>query len=123
MATGGRVLHHLKQLAPDPKNTILFAGYQAGGTRGDLMVRGADQIKIHGEHIPVRAEVVSLENLSGHADANELLAWLGRLERRPKRVFVVHGEPEAADALRLRIVEELGVDAVVPEYEQEVELL
>jgi metallo-beta-lactamase family protein len=122
MATGGRVLHHLKRLAPVPKNTILFAGYQAGGTRGDLMVRGADQIKIHGEHIPVRAEVVSLENLSGHADANELLAWLGLLERKPKQVFVVHGEPEAADALRLRIVEELGIDVVVPEYEQEFEL-
>lgn len=122
MATGGRVLHHIKALAPDPKNTILFAGYQAGGTRGDLMVRGADKVKIHGEYWPVRAEVVSLENLSGHADADELVSWVGRLQALPRRIFITHGELEAADALRLRITEEFGIETVVPEYQQEFEL-
>ena len=116
------MLHHLKVLAPDPKNTILFAGFQARGTRGDQMIRGADKIKIHGEYWPVRAEVVGLENFSGHADAGELLSWMKNLEKAPKRVFITHGEPEAADALRLRIFEELGVTADVPEYMQEFEL-
>lgn len=122
MATGGRVLHHLKRIAPNPQNTILFAGFQAGGTRGDLMVRGADSIKIHGEQWPVRAEVINLENLSAHADSDELLEWIGRLERKPKRVFITHGEPEAADALRRRIGDDLGIEADVPEYLQEYEL-
>ena len=76
MATGGRVLHHLKQYAPDPKNTILFAGFQAGGTRGAAMVAGADSIKIHGEYVPVRAQVKNLDMLSAHADADEILRWL-----------------------------------------------
>jgi metallo-beta-lactamase family protein len=122
MATGGRVLHHLKKVAPDPKNTILFAGYQAGGTRGDLMVRGADTIKIHGAYWPVRAEVVQLENLSAHADSAELLEWTRGLQRKPKRVFVTHGEPEAAEALRRALTDQLGLEAEVPEYRQEIEL-
>lgn len=122
MATGGRVLHHLKSIAPEPRNTILFAGFQAGGTRGDLMVRGAEQVKIHGEHWPVRAEVQNLETLSAHADADEVLRWLSALPRRPKQVFVTHGEPEAADVLRQRIEEELKLPALVPEHGASVEL-
>lgn len=122
MATGGRVLHHLKTYAPDRRHTILFAGYQAPGTRGEALVNGAESVKIHGEYWPVRAEVENLEMLSAHADADELMDWLGRFSRPPRRTFVVHGEPEASDALRLRIAEELGWDAIVPEPDMEYSL-
>lgn len=122
MATGGRVLHHLKRFAPDPRNTILFAGFQAGGTRGAAMVAGADSIKIHGNYIPVRAEVRNLDMLSGHADAGEILRWLRGFKTPPKTTFITHGEPAASDALRVRITEELGWRCVVPEHGQKVEL-
>ncbi len=95
MATGGRVLHHLKHYAPDPRNTILFAGFQAGGTRGASMVGGADSIKIHGAYVPVRAEVKNLDMLSGHADADEILRWLRGFKSPPKMTFITHGEPAA----------------------------
>ena len=114
MATGGRVLHHLKRYAPDPKNTILFAGFQAGGTRGAAMISGADSIKIHGGYVPVRAQVANLEMLSAHADVNEILRWLHGFKRAPKMTFVTQGEPAAADAHRHRIEEELGWRAMVP---------
>lgn len=116
MATGGRVTHHLAAFAPDPRNTILFTGFQAGGTRGASLVQGAEVIKIHGEYIPVRAEVRMLENLSAHADADEILGWLKGFTRPPRRTFITHGEPEAADALRHRIEEELHWPCVIPEY-------
>ncbi|MBE7366019.1 MBL fold metallo-hydrolase [Ramlibacter pallidus] len=122
MATGGRVVHHLKAFAPDHRNTILLAGYQAAGTRGAALVAGAREIKIHGEYIPVRAEVVNLGSLSAHADRRELLAWLGRLPRPPKRVFLTHGEPVAADSLRLGVQEAHGWDCTVAEHMQAVEL-
>lgn len=116
MATGGRVLHHLKVYAPHDRNTVLFAGYQAGGTRGDSMVRGAGRVKIHGSYWPVRAEVCNLEMLSAHADADEILDWLKTAGSAPRETFVVHGEADASDALRHRIAEELGWSARVPEY-------
>ncbi|GAB4365484.1 MAG: MBL fold metallo-hydrolase [Kiloniellaceae bacterium] len=122
MATGGRVLHHLKQLAPDPKNTILFAGFQAGGTRGAAMTGGAERVKIHGAYVPVRAEVANLSMFSAHADADEIMAWLSNFSRPPRQTFVVHGEPSASDSLRHRIEEELGWNAHVPEYREEAEL-
>jgi metallo-beta-lactamase family protein len=122
MATGGRVLHHLKALAPDPRNTILFAGFQAGGTRGAAMTAGAERVKIHGSYVPVRAGVANLHMLSAHADADEIIAWLGNFERPPRHTFVVHGEPEASDSLRHRIEEELGWPCSVPEYQEEAEL-
>lgn len=122
MATGGRVLHHLKTYAPDPRSTILFAGYQAGGTRGAAMLAGAESIKIHGEHVPMRAEVVALSQLSGHADYTETLHWLQHFETPPRETFITHGEPAAADALRLRIQEQLGWRCQVPEYQQKVML-
>jgi metallo-beta-lactamase family protein len=115
MATGGRVLHHLKTYAPDARNTILFAGFQAAGTRGAALVGGSEAVKIHGAYVPVRAEVANLDTLSAHADREQLLAWLGAL-RTPKRVFVTHGEPVAADALRLAIEERHGWPVTVPEY-------
>ena len=118
MATGGRVLHHLKHYAPDPKNAIVFAGFQAGGTRGAAMVAGVETIKIHGEYIPVRASVANVEGLSAHADAEEILRWLGGFKRPPKTTFITHGEPMASDMLRRRIEETLGWSCVVPEQGQ-----
>lgn len=122
MATGGRVLHHLKRYAPDPKNTILFTGFQAGGTRGAAMVAGVESIKIHGSYLPVRAEVRNLEMLSGHADADELLRWLRGFKTAPRMTFITHGEPTASDALRDRIEEELGWRCLVPEHGRKVDL-
>ena len=86
MATGGRVLHHLKALAPDDHNTILLPGFQAPGTRGDALANGAESVKIHGAYVPVRAEVVRLDAFSAHADQGQLLDWLGGLTRRPRGV-------------------------------------
>jgi len=122
MATGGRVVHHLKAFAPDRRNTILLAGYQAAGTRGAALAAGAREIKIHGVHVPVRAEVVSLGSLSAHADRTELLAWLGKLPKRPKQVFMTHGEPVAADRLRQAVEERHRWSCTVPEHGQVVEL-
>jgi len=122
MATGGRVLHHLKTLAPNHRNTIVFAGYQAGGTRGARMVAGERTVRIHGEDVPVNAEVVSLDGMSAHADSAEILAWLKTCKRPPNTVFLNHGEAEAADAMRLHIKHSLGWNAVVPLLGQQVEL-
>jgi metallo-beta-lactamase family protein len=122
MATGGRVVHHIKAFAPDHRNSILLAGYQAAGTRGAALLGGAKEIKIHGDYVPVRAEVVSLGSLSAHADRGELLQWIGRLPQPPRRVFVTHGEPVAADSLRQAIEEKHGWPAGVPEQMQAVDL-
>lgn len=122
MATGGRILYHLKAYIRDSRNTILFAGFQAGGTRGAAMLEGADKIKIHGEYHPVRAEVANLHMLSAHADADEIMTWLEGFSKPPKRTFIVHGEPHAADTLRHRIEEEKGWSVLVAEH-NETELL
>jgi metallo-beta-lactamase family protein len=122
MATGGRVLHHLKRYAPDPRNTILFAGFQAGGTRGAAMVAGVEHIKIHGQHVPVRAAVRTLDMLSAHADTDEIMRWLKGFRKAPRMTFVTHGEPTASDTLRHRIEEELGWPCLVPEHGQQVDL-
>jgi metallo-beta-lactamase family protein len=123
MATGGRVLHHLEAYASDPRHLILFAGFQAGGTRGAAMTEGAETIKLHGRYIPVRAQVEDLHMLSAHADADEILAWLRHFRSRPKMTFITHGEPAAADALRRRITEELDWPCTVPDYRDQVELI
>lgn len=115
MATGGRVLHHLKWVAPDPRNTILFTGFQAAGTRGAGMVAGAPSVKIHGQEVQIRARVRNLDALSAHADSDEIMAWLGNFEAPPKMTYVTHGEPTASDALRRRIQGELGWSCSVPE--------
>jgi metallo-beta-lactamase family protein len=116
MATGGRVVHHLKAFAPDPRNTILFTGFQAGGTRGASIVAGATAVKIHGAYVPIRAEVARIENLSAHADGFEVIEWLKGFERPPRETFVTHGEPAAADAMRHAIEETLGWRCRVPDY-------
>ncbi|MGB4813355.1 MAG: MBL fold metallo-hydrolase [Methylophilaceae bacterium] len=122
MATGGRVVHHLKAFAPDPKNTILFVGFQAAGTRGAAMLAGAESIKIHGEYVPVRAKVEYLPNLSAHADYAEIIDWLGGFEAPPKKTYLTHGEPVAADAMRVHIEEQLHWNVAVAEYLETVEL-
>jgi len=113
MASGGRVLHHLKSMLPDPRHSVLMVGYQAIGTRGRDLVDGASQVKIHGEYVPVKAEVVDVQGFSVHADSDELMAWIGSAPQPPRVVYVVHGEPTAAAALARRIGTELGWLAVV----------
>ena len=116
MATGGRILHHLKAFAPDPRNMVLFTGFQAAGTRGAAMINGAESVKIHGAYVPVRAEVVSISGLSAHADYTEIITWLRAFKREPKQTFITHGEPAAADELRRRIKEELSWTCTIPDY-------
>lgn len=122
MATGGRVLHHLKTFIGDSRNLVLFGGFQAPGTRGAALVGGASSVRIHGQDFEVQAEVGQLEALSAHADADELLAWISGLTAPPRRVFVTHGEPAAADTLRFRVEHEKGWSAVVPEHRETFEL-
>ena len=107
MATGGRVLHHLRRALPDPKNTILFVGYQSVGTRGRQIRDGAKFTRIHGEDVPVNAEVASFDSMSAHADANEIMQWLGHFTKPPQLTCLVHGEPEPMDTLKARIEHEL----------------
>jgi metallo-beta-lactamase family protein len=114
MATGGRILHHLARFLPDQRNTILLVGYQPAGTRGRALVDGTDELKIHGQYVAVRARTVHFEGLSAHADYREILDWLKPAKLAPRRVFVTHGEPAAADALRRRLVDELGWTVSVP---------
>lgn len=122
MGSGGRVLHHLNAFASDPRNTIMLTGYQAPGTRGRSIVTGAREVKIHGQWVAVRAQVANLRMLSAHADADELIRWASGFAAPPRRVFVVHGEPQSADTLRTRLGREFGWDAVVPRQDQVFEL-
>ena len=116
MATGGRVLHHIKAFAPYQKNTLLFVGYQATGTRGASIVGGARTVKIHGEQVPIMAEVADLAGLSAHADYGEILTWFRGFERPPSQTFVTHGEPAAAKALAEKIRTALGWNATAPDH-------
>lgn len=122
MATGGRVVHHLKAFITDPRNTIFFVGFQAAGTRGEALMHDVDRIKIHGEYYPVRAEIALSDSLSAHADSAEILAWLSHFKTPPKQVFLTHGEPKPADALCLQIKEKLGWKCEVPKYLESFEL-
>lgn len=122
MAEGGRVLHHLKAALPNAQNTVLFAGYQAVGTRGRRLVDGEKSVKMHGEWIPVAARIEKLDSMSAHADANELMHWLGGFKAPPKHTYLVHGEPVAQDALGARIQQELGWAWKAPQHEERIEL-
>ncbi len=122
MATGGRVLHHLKAVLPDPRNTVLFVGYQAEGTRGRDLVDGAKEVKIHGAFIPVAARIQKIDSMSTHADSAEILRWLSGFDRAPATTFLVHGEPVAQDALKASIEDRLGWNVAIPDYRQSVEL-
>lgn len=122
MATGGRVLHHLKRFIGDPRHTILLAGFQAEGTRGGRLARGEKELKIHGQLWPVRAEIVQLHNMSAHADYSEILSWLSGFVKLPKKIFITHGEASAAESLRKKIIDSHGGEAIVPEYLEVFEL-
>jgi len=120
MATGGRILHHLKLRLPDPRCTVLFIGFQSDGTRGQLLKDGAREIKIHGEQIPVRAQIRSMESFSGHADAGEIMRWLRGFKAPPKLTFIVHGEAKSSAALAEEIRSSLGWKTHIPEYMETV---
>ena len=121
MATGGRVLNHLETMAPQARHHIAFPGFQVAGSRGAKMVGGAREVKLHGHFVPVNAEVSHLEGFSGHADADGLMAWLRGFKQAPSQVYVIHGEPEASDALRSRIQDELGWRVRVPQHGETVD--
>jgi metallo-beta-lactamase family protein len=118
MLEGGRVLHHIKSFAPDERNTIVFAGYQAAGTRGADMINGKPSIKVFGQTLPIKAEVKVLSNMSAHADYQEILDWLSHFNHHPRKVFITHGEPEAALSLKQKIEERFKWQCVVPDYLQ-----
>jgi metallo-beta-lactamase family protein len=122
MATGGRVLHHLKAALPDSRNTALFVGFQAEGTRGRQLVDGAPAVKIHGQMVPVHAHVVRIDSMSAHADSQEILRWLGGFTRAPTMTFLVHGEINAMEALDASIKSALGWHTKMPAHEERVEL-
>ncbi|KTC86554.1 MBL fold metallo-hydrolase [Legionella brunensis] len=116
MMTGGRILHHLKIIAPNPRNTILITGFQASGTRGEQLLHHAQTIKIHGQLYPVRAKVCVLDNISAHADYEEILLWLKNFNSPPRQVFLTHGEPAASTALKEHIESELSWSCIIPTY-------
>ena len=122
MATGGRILHHLKLRLPDERNTVIFVGYQARGTKGRRLVDGDEKVKIHGQWVPVKAHISRVTGLSAHADAGELMVWLGQRERDPERVVLVHGEYEAQQALAERLKDEYGWEPEIPELGDTISL-
>lgn len=122
MATGGRILHHLAQRMPDPRNLIIFIGFQAPGTRGAMIKDGATEVKIFGEMIPVRAQIAAIEQFSDHADPPELLEWLETFKGRPGVTYLVHGEPQAASQLRDLMKKQLGWNVQVAEYMEKAEV-
>ncbi len=122
MMTGGRILHHLKQFMPDYKSTILLTGFQAAGTRGDRLLKGEREIKIHGKMHQVKAQITSITNLSAHADHEEIVTWLKGFKRPPKKVFITHGEPEAASSLKSKIEKQFYWNCSIPKYLDEEEL-
>jgi metallo-beta-lactamase family protein len=122
MASGGRVLHHLKAFGTDSRNSILFAGFQAAGTRGESLVHGKKEVKIHGEMWPIRAEVINLESLSAHADAAGIETWVSGLNPKPRHVFVTHGEPLASRALGEALQKIHNLEVSFPDLMTTVEL-
>jgi metallo-beta-lactamase family protein len=122
MVTGGRILHHMAQRLPDPKNLVIFIGFQAPGTRGAIIKSGAPEVKIFGEFVPIRAQIAALEQFSDHADPPEMLEWLRTFKNKPSTTYLVHGEPAASAQLRERMEKELGWNVQVAEYMERVEV-
>jgi metallo-beta-lactamase family protein len=122
MATGGRVLHHLAAVLPDQRNTVLFVGYQAAGTRGRQLVEGAREVRIHGRSIAVNASIAKIDSMSAHADRGEILRWLGTLASAPRRICLVHGEPGPMDALKALLHERLSWDPYTPAHGETIDL-
>jgi len=121
MATGGRVLHHLAAALPDPRNTVLFVGYQAQGTRGRALLDGVKTVKIHGMMVPVAARIAKIDSMSAHADAREIARWLDTFKTPPKQTFLVHGEPAAQDVLK-KAIKQRGWAVHTPQHEEKVEV-
>ncbi len=121
MATGGRVVHHLEHMLPDQKNTVILVGYQAVGSRGRLLQEGVSELKMHGKLVPVRAHIAKVESFSVHADGDELIEWLGKAQK-PGKIFVIHGEQGAQEAMANRLVESLNWNAIVPKPSQVIAL-
>jgi len=122
MVTGGRILHHLAQRLPDPRNLVIFIGFQAPGTRGAIIKGRAPEVKIFGDFVPIRAQVAALEQFSDHADPPELLEWLRTFVSTPGVTYLVHGEPAASSQLRDLMKKELGWNVEVAEYRERVEV-
>ena len=122
MAEGGRILHHLAHRLPYSQNTVLFIGFQAAGTRGRTILEGKPTVKIHGQQIPIRAKMENISGFSAHADYNETLAWLMGFNRPPLKTFIVHGEPEAAEALAEKIISRFGWEVIIPKFKESFEL-
>ncbi|MBM3751714.1 MAG: MBL fold metallo-hydrolase [Acidimicrobiia bacterium] len=122
MATGGRVLHHLRRLLPDERNTVLFAGYQAEGTRGRLLKDGATMTRIHGEEVPVRARIETIDSISAHADRHEVMRWLKSFKKAPSLLCLVHGEPGPMDALKATVESELKWTVKTPGHRESIEI-
>ena len=122
MATGGRVVHHLFAGLPDPRNTVLFVGFQSAGTRGRQLIEGARYVKMYGQEVPVKARIAKVNGMSSHADAGEIIKWMRTFPRAPKVTFLVHGEPPAQAALKARIQQELSWNVEIPAHGQTVEL-
>lgn len=122
MLTGGRILHHVAAYGPDPRNAIVLSGFQAGGTRGATLAAGERELRIYGEDVKVRAEVIQMESLSAHADADGIVAWMKAAEKEPRMTYITHGEPDASDALRIRVQRELGWRARVPEHLEKISI-
>ena len=122
MVTGGRIQHHLTQRLPDPKNTVIFIGFQAPGTRGFTIKSGAPEVKIFGQMVPIRAQVAALEQFSDHADTPELLEWLHSFTGKPGVTYLVHGEPSASSQLRDAMTKALGWNVQIAQWMQQVEV-
>jgi metallo-beta-lactamase family protein len=122
MLTGGRVIHHLKRLLPDERNSVLLVGYQAAGTRGWRLQQGEEQIKMHGQLVPTRAQVVNIRGFSAHGDQKDLIDWLSTAARPPKRTFLVHGEPKSLAEMEEAVRDRLGWPTEIPDYMSSVEL-
>ncbi len=122
MVTGGRILHHLAQRLPDPRNLVLFIGFQAPGTRGFAIKNRSQEVKIFGDFVPIRAQTVALEQFSDHADPPELLQWLRTFKGKPSATYLVHGEPDASGQLRELMQKELAWNVQVAQYQEKVEV-
>jgi metallo-beta-lactamase family protein len=122
MATGGRVLHHLARRLPDSRSAVLLVGYEAEGTGGRALADGAQYLRIHGQEVPVRAEIVKIDQLSAHAGRSELLRWLSGITVPPRQTFLVHGEPSALDSFHGAIINQFHWPVTVPQYLQSIDL-
>jgi metallo-beta-lactamase family protein len=122
MLTGGRIMHHLKSKLPDSKSAVLFVGHQVEGTKGYLLKNGLGKIRIHHQDVDVEAEILALDSLSAHADSNELVQWVSGFSKKPKKIFLNHGEKNSIEALQYRLKHELGLESVIPKPGDEFQL-